>query len=133
MEILTDAAFICCECRSPRDDLCCTQVLRVLLARWYLKNDKVLIFSYSIRMLNILEKFLVTKGHKYLRSGLLTLASLSQVVVCIFVCMCVHLCTCISVRAFMFACVYICVSVDLSAVIVSSRLADHCCAKTKGA
>lgn len=105
----------------------------MLLARWYLKNDKVLIFSYSIRMLNILEKFLVTKGHKYLRSGLLTLASLSQDVVCMYVCVCTNLSTCVLVRANLFACVYIFLSVDLSAVIVISRLADHCCGETKGA
>jgi len=43
------------------------QVLQSVLATCYQQRDKVLIFSYSVRMLDILEKFLVTKGHKFLR------------------------------------------------------------------
>jgi SNF2 family DNA or RNA helicase len=34
---------------------------------WYSEGDKVLLFSYSVRMLNILEKMLSAEGHAYQR------------------------------------------------------------------
>lgn len=51
------------------DDTDCgkMQVMKRLLAKFYKQNDKVLIFSYSVRMLDILEKFMVRIGHTYLR------------------------------------------------------------------
>jgi len=51
------------------DDADCgkMQVLKILLARFYKLNNKVLIFSYSVRMLDILEKFMVRIGRTYLR------------------------------------------------------------------
>ena len=51
------------------------QVIRRLLAKFYQQNDKVLIFSYSVRMLNILERYIQTQGHTYLRLDGSTLPS----------------------------------------------------------
>ncbi|KAK6252921.1 hypothetical protein QUC31_014641 [Theobroma cacao] len=38
-----------------------------LMASWALKGDKILLFSYSVRMLDILEKFLIRKGYCFSR------------------------------------------------------------------
>jgi superfamily II DNA/RNA helicase len=43
------------------------KVLKGLLSTWYTDGDKVLLFSYSVRMLNILEKLLIAEGHAYQR------------------------------------------------------------------
>ena len=42
-------------------------MLKSLLGKWYTDGDKVLLFSYSVRMLNILEKLLIAEGHAYQR------------------------------------------------------------------
>ncbi|KAI3499090.1 hypothetical protein L1887_34883 [Cichorium endivia] len=38
-----------------------------LMASWIIKGDKILLFSYSVRMLDILEKFLIRKGYSFSR------------------------------------------------------------------
>ncbi|XP_010522604.1 PREDICTED: switch 2 isoform X2 [Tarenaya hassleriana] len=43
------------------------RALEKLMASWISKGDKILLFSYSVRMLDILEKFLVRKGYCFLR------------------------------------------------------------------
>ena len=41
-------------------------VLKSLLSTWYDLGDKVLLFSYSVRMLNVLEKLVIAEGHTFL-------------------------------------------------------------------
>ncbi|XP_021273747.1 switch 2 isoform X4 [Herrania umbratica] len=43
------------------------RALDKLMASWALKGDKILLFSYSVRMLDILEKFLIRKGYCFSR------------------------------------------------------------------
>ncbi|KAL4585268.1 hypothetical protein LXL04_009884 [Taraxacum kok-saghyz] len=43
------------------------RALENLMASWILHGDKILLFSYSVRMLDILEKFLIRKGYSFLR------------------------------------------------------------------
>ncbi|XP_024522854.1 switch 2 [Selaginella moellendorffii] len=41
--------------------------LKNLLSKWTSQGDKVLLFSYSVRMLGILEKFLIRRGYCFCR------------------------------------------------------------------
>ncbi|MCH83785.1 DNA repair and recombination protein RAD26-like protein, partial [Trifolium medium] len=43
------------------------RALEKLLLSWFSNGDKVLLFSYSVRMLNILEKFIIRKGYCFSR------------------------------------------------------------------
>lgn len=43
------------------------RALEKLMTSWASKGDKILLFSYSIRMLDILEKFLIRKGYCFSR------------------------------------------------------------------
>ncbi|KAK1279882.1 DNA repair and recombination protein RAD54 [Acorus gramineus] len=43
------------------------QALEKLLSSWVSHGDKILLFSYSVRMLDILEKFLIRKGYCFSR------------------------------------------------------------------
>ncbi|XP_057822858.2 switch 2 isoform X2 [Cryptomeria japonica] len=43
------------------------RALEKLMTSWILQGDKVLLFSYSVRMLDILEKFLIRKGYCFSR------------------------------------------------------------------
>ncbi|KAL9342896.1 hypothetical protein Peur_063327 [Populus x canadensis] len=43
------------------------QALEKLMFSWASRGDKILLFSYSVRMLDILEKFLIRKGHSFSR------------------------------------------------------------------
>ncbi|KAH7661986.1 DNA helicase protein [Dioscorea alata] len=43
------------------------RALEKLLLTWTSNGDKILLFSYSVRMLNILEKFLIRKGYCFSR------------------------------------------------------------------
>ncbi|KAL6654718.1 hypothetical protein ACP70R_008183 [Stipagrostis hirtigluma subsp. patula] len=43
------------------------RALERLLSLWTQKGDKILLFSYSVRMLDILEKFLIRKGYCFSR------------------------------------------------------------------
>lgn len=43
------------------------RALEKLMSSWALKGDKVLLFSYSVRMLDILEKFIIRKGYCFSR------------------------------------------------------------------
>ncbi|ESW04723.1 hypothetical protein PHAVU_011G120000 [Phaseolus vulgaris] len=43
------------------------RALEKLLFSWNSQGDKVLLFSYSVRMLDILEKFLIRKGYSFSR------------------------------------------------------------------
>ncbi|PON74862.1 Switch [Trema orientale] len=43
------------------------RALEKLMSSWILRGDKVLLFSYSVRMLDILEKFLIRKGYSFSR------------------------------------------------------------------
>ncbi|GLU06402.1 hypothetical protein SLE2022_234420 [Rubroshorea leprosula] len=43
------------------------RALEKLMTSWALKGDKILLFSYSVRMLDILEKFLIRKGYCFSR------------------------------------------------------------------
>ncbi|XP_047158814.1 switch 2 [Vigna umbellata] len=43
------------------------RALEKLLFSWFSQGDKVLLFSYSVRMLDILEKFLIRKGYCFSR------------------------------------------------------------------
>ncbi|KAF4386473.1 hypothetical protein G4B88_006729, partial [Cannabis sativa] len=54
------------------------RALEKLLSSWILRCDKVLLFSYSVRMLNILEKFLIRKGYSFSRLDGSTPTSLRQ-------------------------------------------------------
>ncbi|XP_078433427.1 switch 2 [Wolffia australiana] len=54
------------------------KVLGKLLSTWISSGDKVLLFSYSVRMLDILEKFLIRKGYCFSRLDGSTPMSLRQ-------------------------------------------------------
>ncbi|MQL86572.1 hypothetical protein Taro_019111, partial [Colocasia esculenta] len=54
------------------------RALEKLLASWISYGDKVLLFSYSVRMLDILEKFLIRKGYCFSRLDGSTPMSLRQ-------------------------------------------------------
>ncbi|KAK2434708.1 chromatin remodeling [Trifolium repens] len=43
------------------------RALEKLLLSWFSNGDKVLLFSYSVRMLDILEKFIIRKGYCFSR------------------------------------------------------------------
>ncbi|GMP54604.1 hypothetical protein CsSME_00019714 [Camellia sinensis var. sinensis] len=43
------------------------RALEKLMLSWISKGDKILLFSYSVRMLDILEKFLIRKGYCFSR------------------------------------------------------------------
>ncbi|XP_023751613.1 switch 2 [Lactuca sativa] len=43
------------------------RALDTLMTSWIIKGDKILLFSYSVRMLDILEKFLIRKGYSFSR------------------------------------------------------------------
>jgi len=43
------------------------RALERLMVLWALQGDKILLFSYSVRMLDILEKFLIRKGYCFSR------------------------------------------------------------------
>eukprot|EP00249_Psilotum_nudum_P023073 c28741_g1_i1 orf=351-3611(-) len=43
------------------------RALETLLVHWTTQGDKVLLFSYSVRMLDILDKFLIRKGYCFSR------------------------------------------------------------------
>nr|XP_043616478.1 switch 2 isoform X2 [Erigeron canadensis] len=43
------------------------RALENLMSSWILHGDKILLFSYSVRMLDILEKFLIRKGYSFSR------------------------------------------------------------------
>ncbi|GFZ05649.1 switch 2 [Actinidia rufa] len=43
------------------------RALEKLMVSWVSKGDKILLFSYSVRMLDILEKFLIRKGYSFSR------------------------------------------------------------------
>ncbi|ERN15007.1 switch 2 isoform X1 [Amborella trichopoda] len=43
------------------------RALERLLFSWISRGDKILLFSYSVRMLNILEKFIIRKGYCFSR------------------------------------------------------------------
>lgn len=43
------------------------KALELLLAHWVTHGDKVLLFSYSVRMLDILDKFMIRKGYCFSR------------------------------------------------------------------
>ncbi|KNA16495.1 hypothetical protein SOVF_088640 isoform A [Spinacia oleracea] len=57
------------------------RVLDRLMASWLAHGDKVLLFSHSVRMLDILEKFLTRKGFSYLRLDGSTPTGLRQALV----------------------------------------------------
>ncbi|XP_074560685.1 LOW QUALITY PROTEIN: switch 2-like, partial [Curcuma longa] len=54
------------------------RALEKLLFSWTTKGDKILLFSYSVRMLDILEKFLIRKGYCFSRLDGSTPMSLRQ-------------------------------------------------------
>ncbi|CAK9268884.1 unnamed protein product [Sphagnum jensenii] len=43
------------------------QTLEILLADWLRQGDKVLLFSYSVKMLDILDRFMIRKGYCFCR------------------------------------------------------------------
>uniref|UniRef100_A0A1D1YFI4 Putative DNA repair and recombination protein RAD26-like n=1 Tax=Anthurium amnicola TaxID=1678845 RepID=A0A1D1YFI4_9ARAE len=57
------------------------RALEKLLSSWISRGDKVLLFSYSVRMLDILEKFLIRKGYCFCRLDGSTPMSLRQSIV----------------------------------------------------
>ncbi|XP_020578649.1 switch 2 [Phalaenopsis equestris] len=54
------------------------QALEKLMFHWLRSGDKILLFSYSVRMLDILEKFLIRKGYCFSRLDGSTPMSLRQ-------------------------------------------------------
>nr|TKS12210.1 switch 2 [Populus alba] len=54
------------------------QALEKLMFSWASRGDKILLFSYSVRMLDILEKFLIRKGHSFSRLDGSTPSNLRQ-------------------------------------------------------
>ena len=47
------------------DSQCCGKMraLKKIMASWISQKKKIFLFSYSIRMLNILKKFLICQGY----------------------------------------------------------------------
>ncbi|CAM8958840.1 unnamed protein product [Rhodiola kirilowii] len=54
------------------------RALEKLMFTWITEGDKVLLFSYSVRMLDILEKFLIRKGYSFSRLDGSTPSNLRQ-------------------------------------------------------
>lgn len=54
------------------------RALEKLMYSWASKGDKILLFSYSVRMLDILEKFLIRKGYSFSRLDGSTPSNLRQ-------------------------------------------------------
>ncbi|KAM7495098.1 hypothetical protein LguiB_029707 [Lonicera macranthoides] len=54
------------------------RALEKLMLSWISRGDKILLFSYSVRMLDILEKFLIRKGYCFSRLDGSTPTSLRQ-------------------------------------------------------
>ncbi|KAM7249321.1 hypothetical protein ACFE04_016394 [Oxalis oulophora] len=54
------------------------RALENLMSTWILQGDKILLFSYSVRMLDILEKYIIRKGYSFSRLDGSTLASTRQ-------------------------------------------------------
>ncbi|KAK6141101.1 hypothetical protein DH2020_025156 [Rehmannia glutinosa] len=54
------------------------RALEKLLHSWISMGDKILLFSYSVRMLDILEKFIIRKGYSFARLDGSTPTSLRQ-------------------------------------------------------
>ncbi|KAJ6420436.1 hypothetical protein OIU84_027888 [Salix udensis] len=54
------------------------QALEKLMFSWASRGDKILLFSYSVRMLDILEKFLIRKGYSFSRLDGSTPSNLRQ-------------------------------------------------------
>ncbi|GAA0186532.1 damaged DNA-binding protein [Lithospermum erythrorhizon] len=54
------------------------RALEKLMISWASHGDKILLFSYSVRMLDILEKFLIRKGYSFSRLDGSTPTSLRQ-------------------------------------------------------
>ncbi|KAJ4977054.1 hypothetical protein NE237_002160 [Protea cynaroides] len=54
------------------------RALERLMSSWVVQGDKILLFSYSVRMLDILEKFLIRKGYCFSRLDGSTPSSLRQ-------------------------------------------------------
>ncbi|XP_057955769.1 switch 2 isoform X2 [Malania oleifera] len=54
------------------------RVLEKLMISWASRGDKILLFSYSVRMLDILEKFLIRRGYCFSRLDGSTPTSLRQ-------------------------------------------------------
>ncbi|CAK9314757.1 unnamed protein product [Citrullus colocynthis] len=57
------------------------RALEKLFTSWTSQGDKILLFSYSVRMLDILEKFIVRKGYSFARLDGSTPTSLRQTLV----------------------------------------------------
>ncbi|CAN1160902.1 Switch 2 [Linum perenne] len=57
------------------------RTLEKLMASWATRGDKILLFSYSVRMLDILEKFLIRKGYSFDRLDGSTPTNLRQALV----------------------------------------------------
>ncbi|XP_038901191.1 switch 2 [Benincasa hispida] len=57
------------------------RALEKLFTSWTSQGDKILLFSYSVRMLDILEKFIVRKGYSFSRLDGSTPTSLRQTLV----------------------------------------------------
>ncbi|XP_022149686.1 switch 2 [Momordica charantia] len=57
------------------------RALEKLFSSWATQGDKILLFSYSVRMLDILEKFLVRKGYSFSRLDGSTPTNLRQTLV----------------------------------------------------
>ncbi|KAL2492402.1 Switch 2 [Abeliophyllum distichum] len=54
------------------------RALERLMSSWISRGDKILLFSYSVRMLDILEKFIIRKGYCFSRLDGSTPTSLRQ-------------------------------------------------------
>ncbi|XP_060190147.1 switch 2 [Lycium barbarum] len=54
------------------------RALEKLMSSWVSQSDKILLFSYSVRMLDILEKFIIRKGYGFSRLDGSTPTSLRQ-------------------------------------------------------
>ncbi|CAN0896793.1 Switch 2 [Linum grandiflorum] len=57
------------------------RALEKLMSSWATRGDKILLFSYSVRMLDILEKFLIRKGYSFARLDGSTPTNLRQALV----------------------------------------------------
>ncbi|GFS21683.1 DNA excision repair protein ERCC-6 [Elysia marginata] len=57
-----------CDCLSGKQRAsCCYKILQGLLRVFEKKHDKVLIFSYSTKLLDIIEHYVISQGHEYSR------------------------------------------------------------------
>ncbi|KAK4788486.1 hypothetical protein SAY86_019805 [Trapa natans] len=57
------------------------RALEKLMSSWASQGDKILLFSYSVRMLDILEKFLIRKGYSFSRLDGSTATNIRQALV----------------------------------------------------